>query len=179
MFSVTPVIESEAARGRRVSFSPDVDDSYRMNVIDKIKGLMDEVDTIHRKEERALAKSLEASKWAFKQKQEKELQDFLKNQKMEAQSFECVQTEARNNLRDRQQNETLRLFGTSSAGWNGGSAGPGSSSGGWTNSSGWDAGSGSNGAQPQQPSQQLPQQQQQQQQGYQRQTVMDYWNNQN
>jgi len=161
MFSVTPVIESEAARGRRVSFSPDVDDSYRMNVIDKIKGLMDEVDSIHRKEEHQLSKSLEASKWAFKQKQEKELQDFLKNQKLEAQSFECVQTEARNNLRDRHQNETLRLFGTtssssSSGGWNGGSA---ATTSGW-NSNGWNG----------------DQQQQQQQQTQQRQTVMDYWN---
>ena len=31
-----------------VALFADVDDSYRMNVIDKIKGLMDEVETIHR-----------------------------------------------------------------------------------------------------------------------------------
>jgi hypothetical protein len=30
----------------------------------------------------------EADKWAFKQKQEKEMQEFLKRQKLEAQSFE-------------------------------------------------------------------------------------------
>lgn len=135
MFSVTPVIEGET-RGRRVSFSPDVDDSYRMNVIDKIKGLMDEVDSIHRKEEKQLQKTLDAEKWAFKQRQEKELQDFLKKQKQEAQSFECVQTEAKNNLKDRHQNETLRLFGTTSTGgWN--SSGPGSTS--WNNN-GWNSG---------------------------------------
>jgi len=118
MFSVTPVMEGEA-RGRRVSFSPDVDDSYRMNVIDKIKGLMDEVETIHRKEEKVLTKSLESDKWAFKQKQEQELQSFLKKQKEEAMSFDTFQVESRNNLRERQQNETLRLFGTTntSGGW--------------------------------------------------------------
>jgi len=153
MFSVTPVLEGEA-RGRRVSFSPDVDDSYRMNVIDKIKGLMEEVDHIHRKEEKQLQKTLDAEKWAFKQKQEKELQDFLKKQKQEAQSFEFCQTESRNNLRDRHQNETLRLFGTtSSSGW--------SSSGAANNTStGWSSDAWNNTSSQQN----------------QRQSVMDYWN---
>ena len=36
----------------------DVDDSYRMTVIEKIKGLMDEVDVIHKKEEAQLQKRL-------------------------------------------------------------------------------------------------------------------------
>jgi len=134
MFSVTPVLEGEA-RGRRVSFSPDVDDSYRMNVIDKIKGLMDEVETIHRKEEKELKKSLEAEKWAFKQKQEKELQEFMKRQKMEAQSFDTFQVEATNNLRQRQQQETVSLFGSSSGGWNGGGGASWQSSG-WNDPSG-------------------------------------------
>lgn len=133
MFTVTPVAEtvseSPESRARRVSFSPDVDDNYRMNVIDKIKGLMDEVETIHRREERHLQKSLEAEKWAFKQKQEKELQDFLKRQKMEASSFESYQHDSRNNLREKQQSETLRLFGTTRTS----SAGQG----GWTNENGW------------------------------------------
>lgn len=134
MFTVTPVTEtavseSPESRARRVSFSPDVDDNYRMNVIDKIKGLIDEVETIHRREERQLQKSLEAEKWAFKQKQEKELQDFLKRQKMEASSFECYQNESRNNLRENQQRETLRLFGTTRTSPAG--------QGGWTNENGW------------------------------------------
>lgn len=134
-------------------FIADVDDSYRMNVIDKIKGLMEEVDNIHRKEEKQLQKTLDADKWAFKQKQEKELQDFLKKQKQEAQSFESFQTESKNNLRDRHQNETLRLFGTTSTrGWSssGASSGAGWSSDAWNNTS-------SN-------------------QSNQRTSVMDYWN---
>lgn len=119
---MTPVMEGAEARGRRVSFSPDVDDSYRMNVIDKIKGLMDEVDLIHRKEQRQMTKTQEGDKWNFRQKQEKELQDFLNKQKQESQKFEGFQSEARDNLKERQQGETLRLFGTtstSSRGWNG------------------------------------------------------------
>jgi len=36
----------------------DVDDSYRMTVIEKIKGLMDEVEVIHKKEEVQLQKRL-------------------------------------------------------------------------------------------------------------------------
>ena len=43
MFSVTPVPEN---RGRKVSFSPDIDESYRHQVVDKIKNLMEEVQVI-------------------------------------------------------------------------------------------------------------------------------------
>lgn len=154
MFTVTPVAESPAERARRVSFSPDVDDNYRMNVIDKIKGLMDEVETIHRREERHLTKSLDADKWAFKQKQEKELQDFLKRQKQEANSFESFQQEARNNLKDKQQSETLRLFGTTST----------HTQGGWTNANGWNGGNNEAATNNQDPNQ--------------RQSVIGYWNQQ-
>ena len=40
MFSVTPVPENKE---RKVSFSPDIDQSYRHQVVDKIKNLMEEV----------------------------------------------------------------------------------------------------------------------------------------
>ena len=40
MFHVTPVPEN---RERKVSFSPDIDESYRHQVVDKIKNLMEEV----------------------------------------------------------------------------------------------------------------------------------------
>ena len=40
MFSVTPVPENKE---RKVSFSPDIDQSYRHHVVDKIRNLMDEV----------------------------------------------------------------------------------------------------------------------------------------
>jgi hypothetical protein len=147
MFTVTQVPENTEARGRKVSFSPDVDDSYRMNVIDKIKGLMDEVDTIHRKEETQLSKCQSSDQFAFKQQQEKELQDFLKRQKADAVRFEHVQVEAKNNLKERQQQETLRLFGTTSSGWNSNGAAS------WNNS-GWNQG-----------------------QSNQRPSVMNIWNN--
>merc|ERR1711874_834859 len=52
-FSVTPVPENKE---RKVSFSPDIDESYRHHVVDKIKNLMDEVQTIHEKEEKHLEK---------------------------------------------------------------------------------------------------------------------------
>lgn len=155
MFTVTPVTESPESRARRVSFSPDVDDNYRMNVIDKIKGLMDEVETIHRREEKHLQKSLEAEKWSFKQKQEKELQDFLKRQKMESASFENYQVDTKNNLREKQQNETLRLFGTTSTS---------TSQGGWTDSNGWQGGNGNNNTDTNQTNE--------------RPSVMNYWNQQ-
>ena len=45
MFRVTPVPES---RDRKVSFSPDIDESYRHQVVDKIQGLMKEVEVSHR-----------------------------------------------------------------------------------------------------------------------------------
>ena len=41
MFRVTPVPES--SKERKVSFSPDADESYRHQVVDKISKLMDEV----------------------------------------------------------------------------------------------------------------------------------------
>ena len=40
MFQVTPVDESKE---RKVSFSPDVEKEYRHNVVEKIRGLMEEV----------------------------------------------------------------------------------------------------------------------------------------
>ena len=42
MFRVTPVPENNKEQ-RKVSFSPDIDESYRHQVVDKIKTLMDEV----------------------------------------------------------------------------------------------------------------------------------------
>ena len=42
MFRVTPV--PEGPRDRKVSFSPDIDESYRHQVVDKIQGLMKEVE---------------------------------------------------------------------------------------------------------------------------------------
>ena len=47
MFRVTPVPES--AKERKVSFSPDIDESYRHQVVDKIKTLMDEVSVSFKK----------------------------------------------------------------------------------------------------------------------------------
>ena len=44
MFRVTPVPEN---RDRKVSFSPDIDESYRHQVVDKIQGLMKEVEVRH------------------------------------------------------------------------------------------------------------------------------------
>ena len=41
MFRVTPVPES--SKERKVSFSPDIDESYRHEVVGKIKNLMEEV----------------------------------------------------------------------------------------------------------------------------------------
>ena len=41
MFRVTPV--PEASKERKVSFSPDIDESYRHEVVGKIKNLMEEV----------------------------------------------------------------------------------------------------------------------------------------
>lgn len=47
-----------------------------MNVIDKIKGLMEEVDTIHRKEEKQLTKAQEADQWRSSRSRRKELRIF-------------------------------------------------------------------------------------------------------
>ena len=41
MFRVTPVPES--SKERKVSFSPDIDESYRHEVVGKVKNLMEEV----------------------------------------------------------------------------------------------------------------------------------------
>merc|ERR1712203_723031 len=111
MFSVTLVPENKE---RRVSFSPDIDQSYRHNVVDKIRNLMDEVQIIHDKEEKHLKKHQETETWEFKQKQEKELQAFLKKQRNEAASFQTYQSNTWNNLKEKQTQETWKLFGKSS-----------------------------------------------------------------
>merc|ERR1711872_158775 len=112
MFSVTPVPENN--RGRKVSFSPDIDESYRHQVVDKIKNLMDEVQIIHDKEEKHLKKQQENDSWEFKQKQELELQAFLKKQREDAASFKTRQVNDWNNLKEKQTQETWRLFGKTS-----------------------------------------------------------------
>jgi len=76
MFRVTPVPES--AKERKVSFSPDIDESYRHQVVDKIKTLMDEVSIIHGKEEKELKKMQDNDTWEFKQKQERHTQETWK-----------------------------------------------------------------------------------------------------
>jgi len=111
MFSVTPVPENKE---RRVSFSPDIDQSYRHHVVDKIRNLMDEVQIIHDKEENHLNKHQETESWEFKQKQEQELQAFLKKQRTEAASFKSYQSNTWNNLKEKQTQETWKLFGKSS-----------------------------------------------------------------
>merc|ERR1711942_381857 len=111
MFSVTPVPENKE---RRVSFSPDIDQSYRHHVVDKIRNLMDEVQTIHEKEEKHLKKHQEKESWDFKQKQEQELQAFLKKQRDEASTFQTYQSNTWNNLKEKQTQETWRLFGKTS-----------------------------------------------------------------
>jgi len=108
MFSVTPVPENKE---RKVSFSPDIDQSYRHQVVDKIKNLMEEVQTIHDKEEKHLTKHQETESWDFKQKQELELQAFLKKQREEASGFQNHQVNTWNNLKEKQTQETWRLFG--------------------------------------------------------------------
>eukprot|EP00091_Calanus_sinicus_P012274 TRINITY_DN27799_c0_g1_i1.p2 TRINITY_DN27799_c0_g1~~TRINITY_DN27799_c0_g1_i1.p2 ORF type:complete len:174 (-),score=29.23 TRINITY_DN27799_c0_g1_i1:197-718(-) len=108
MFSVTPVPEN---RERKVSFSPDIDESYRHQVVDKIKNLMEEVQTIHEKEEKHLKKHQDNESWEFKQKQELELQAFLKKQREDASSFQNHQVHTWNNLKEKQTQETWRLFG--------------------------------------------------------------------
>merc|ERR1711874_148785 len=110
-FSVTPVPENKE---RKVSFSPDIDESYRHHVVDKIKNLMDEVQTIHEKEEKHLKKQQDTESWDFKQKQEQELQAFLKKQRQEASSFQTYQVNTWNNLKEKQTQETWRLFGKAS-----------------------------------------------------------------
>jgi len=108
MFSVTPVPENKE---RKVSFSPDIDQSYRHQVVDKIKNLMEEVQTIHEKEEKHLTKHQETESWEFKQKQEQDLQAFLKKQREEVSGFQNHQVNTWNNLKEKQTQETWRLFG--------------------------------------------------------------------
>lgn len=111
MFQVTPVPDSGAERERKVSFSPDIDESYRHQVVDKIKGLMDEVQVIHEKEEKHMKKFQENEHFDFKQKQQLELDAFLKRQREEAAGFQTKQTNVWNDLKERHTQETWRLFG--------------------------------------------------------------------
>jgi len=129
MFRVTPVNEN---RERKVSFSPDIDESYRHQVVDKIKGLMDEVQVIHSREEKHLKKVQEQERFDFKQKQELELQAFLKKQKESANSFESEQSSRWNDLKERHTQETWRLFGRPGQG-RGGVESRGSIAGLWAN----------------------------------------------
>lgn len=112
MFRVSPVQETEGKDGqRKVSFSPDVENSYRHQVVGKIRGLMEEVQVIHEKEEKHLKKVQEQESFSFKQKQELELQAFLKKQKEEAENFRSNQTNTWSDLKERHTQETWRLFG--------------------------------------------------------------------
>merc|ERR1719282_2222740 len=110
MFRVTPVPENGKEQ-RKVSFSPDIDESYRHQVVDKIKNLMDEVSIIHEKEEKTLKKQQENDSWEFKQKQELELQAFLKKQREDATAFKHGQMNQYNDLKERHTQETWKLFG--------------------------------------------------------------------
>jgi len=112
MFRVTPVPES---RDRKVSFSPDIDESYRHQVVDKIQGLMKEVEGIHLSEEKKLKKEQETQAFEFKRKQELELQAFMKRQKEEASGFHTNHTNQWNDLKERHTQETWKLFGRSVA----------------------------------------------------------------
>jgi len=112
MFRVTPVPEN---RDRKVSFSPDIDESYRHRVVDKIQGLMKEVEVIHKREETHMQKQQEAGAFDFKRKQELELQAFMKRQKEEASGFHSNQTTDWNNLKEKHTQETWKLFGRSSS----------------------------------------------------------------
>lgn len=108
MFRVTPVPES---RERKVSFSPDIDESYRHQVVDKIKGLMEEVQVIHEKEERQLKKYQDQEALEFKERQQRDLEAFLKRQREEASGFQSNQKNIWNDLKERHTQETWRLFG--------------------------------------------------------------------
>jgi len=112
MFRVTPVPES---RDRKVSFSPDIDESYRHQVVDKIQGLMKEVEGIHLSEEKKMKKEQETEAFDFKRKQELELQAFMKRQKEEATGFHTNHTNQWNDLKERHTQETWKLFGRSVA----------------------------------------------------------------
>jgi len=110
MFRVTPVPENNKEQ-RKVSFSPDIDESYRHQVVDKIKTLMDEVSIIHEKEEKTLKKLQDTESWEFKQKQELELQAFLKKQREDAVAFKNGHMNQWNDLKERHTQETWKLFG--------------------------------------------------------------------
>jgi len=112
MFRVTPVPEN---RDRKVSFSPDIDESYRHQVVDKIQGLMKEVEGIHLSEEKKMKKEQETEAFEFKRKQELELQAFMKRQKEEASGFHTNHTNQWNDLKERHTQETWKLFGRSVA----------------------------------------------------------------
>lgn len=117
MFTVTPVADSASVaenQSRKVSFSPDINESYRHQVVDKIQGLMKEVEVIHDKEERGLKKLQENQAWEFKHKQELELQAFMKRQKEEASGFQTNQSNTWNDLKERHTQETWKLFGRAS-----------------------------------------------------------------
>jgi len=111
MFRVTSVPEN---RDRKVSFSPDIDESYRHQVVDKIQGLMKEVEGIHEKEERQLKKQQDTQRMEFKQKQELELKAFLKMQEEQANGFQSNQSNNWNDLKERHTQETWKLFGRAS-----------------------------------------------------------------
>jgi len=108
MFRVTPVPEN---RERKVSFSPDIDESYRHQVVDKIKTLMDEVEIIHEKEEKHLKKHQDNESFEFKQNQQLELEAFLKKQRENASAFKNNQVNTWNDLKEKHTQETWRLFG--------------------------------------------------------------------
>merc|ERR1711892_1627045 len=72
---------------------------------------MEEVQTIHEKEDKNLKKHQENESFDFKQKQELELQAFLKKQREQASGFQNHQVNTWNNLKEKQTQETWRLFG--------------------------------------------------------------------
>jgi len=111
MFRVTPVPEN---RDRKVSFSPDIDESYRHQVVDKIQGLMKEVEEIHGKEEKQMKKFQDLERQDFQKKQEMELKAFMKKQQEEAAGFQVNQANAWNDLKERHTQETWKLFGRTS-----------------------------------------------------------------
>ena len=73
--------------------------------------MLDFFQTIHEKEEKHLKKHQDNESWDFKQKQEIELQAFLKKQREEASGFQNHQVHTWNNLKEKQTQETWRLFG--------------------------------------------------------------------
>merc|ERR1719484_73892 len=75
---------------------------------------MKEVEVIHDKEERGLKKYQDNQAFEFKQKQELDLQAFLKKQKEEASGFQTNQANTWNDLKERHTQETWKLFGRAS-----------------------------------------------------------------